>query len=483
MADLRDGEQTVDEYFKSLSPWSEISPEVVAGARKGADDKGTSKCESIQSKNISTFPVLSDAKAPWLGQFIQGKSHVAGKFTPLTISERSPINLTIGGVAKEDVAPSATGYASARGEFLKGQGETKFPSNSNYTKASFSSVSEGALRIGLSASHLTGSLEAKLNTRRKSDKSSVLVSYINRAYTAKVDHSGTSASWFKPEMKGADLVQKYENQIGKDNPGLYVDTITYGRSLLYSASSSQTEEDLEASIGGSFSAAGVDVKGNADANWKQNLAKANIAIDTRGGDEKQVLKAITEGTPNSFFEGEAAAGTLVPIEYTVRDIRDNEEASVGETEKGKEDCRYKAGKYSLTIKDVTLSKPLLNGVWDIYGKAEIEGSDIVKFYNRPTSSREEKNLKEGDKITLDPASPKVERQFPLSIADATPFFVKISLWDTRNKADDHHLGDVADVIWPTWGKFKAGATEYKGAGGDGSYTYHYVLKKESESSS
>src|SRR5258705_136719 len=131
----------------------------------------------------------------------------------------------------------------------------------------------------------------------------------------------------------ADLlnVQIAAEHVGPNNLPVYLASITYGRTLMYSLSSTYSEDRMRAAISASFNGLVGGGGGYSEAQLRETLAQNNIRVIAIGGEGQNILDLITQGNLEAYFSTDAPLTTARPISYQLNYLGDNKLARVSET--------------------------------------------------------------------------------------------------------------------------------------------------------
>jgi hypothetical protein len=115
--------------------------------------------------------------------------------------------------------------------------------------------------------------------------------------------------------------------VGSDNIPVYVASIVYGRSLLFSLTSTTTEDSIRMALSAALKKDSVGVGGRL----LNILNTSRIGVVTVGGEGRNATALIQSGELSDYFNEDAALTSARPISYTVRNLGDNSIAKVSET--------------------------------------------------------------------------------------------------------------------------------------------------------
>lgn len=354
----------LDGEVYSQASWSELSPEkpesdLPTGEVTSSEDvvdnaivpgkKDQYYCTNEQyslTSNPKEFVAISpDESVIWLGNLIQGSSHLAvGELEGLAISDRAPMAISISFLRGDNYRwiekPSLTTVNSAIGELIDSAMREGFSASSdayfNYTEAH--SSSEASLKLGISAEYLGNSLDAKLAVYNEGAEHTYYAYFIQKAFTVSMElpsapHDVVTSNFTTEKLQAL----KDREEIGDNNPPLYISNIGYGRVMIYKMTSTHSKSDIEAAINASYY--GYDV--NVETRIKETLDTAKIEVATFGGDDEAVTSLIRSGKLSDYFSVDTQLSSMRPISFEVRNLRDNLKAGiVRTTEYNVKSCTY-----------------------------------------------------------------------------------------------------------------------------------------------
>jgi hypothetical protein len=348
----------VDDLVNSLPQWSDVSPDApenngaptgetaVAGETTGSDNNlytCTTTPYSI-TKNPQEIAVHNpDAAVLWPGALIRGRSHLqTGSLELLAVSrdKRAPLGISIqgggvlgipGGVSA--IVEQPVGSAMREGinqivvntlgaDVAVGAGASSFNSVESH------SSSQALLNLGLDARYLGAAASGRLNYSRAANEYTYTAYFVQRLFTVVVDLPERPSSFFADNVTAADLQSL---GISDDNLPLYIDSVSYGRILMFTFTSSDSRERIAAALEFSYNSPIGGVDGFAEAELRQTLSTARIEIFALGGPNTGVQNLIRDGNLAAYFEAPLAINQVEPISFTIRNLNDNRLARVANT--------------------------------------------------------------------------------------------------------------------------------------------------------
>ncbi|PWN06592.1 thiol-activated cytolysin family protein [Rhodohalobacter mucosus] len=361
--------EDVDEFLQGLPSWSQFSP---PGQSQPPTETGESQTEEdvvldvevindegeielledvTYSCQVQPFTLTEnpqqiamyspDREILYAGGLIQGKSHRdgLGSLLPLPISERAPINVSIPGLANDDNFrtvdnPSQAAVDQAIGSMIGGATASGLstPSSISFKMETYHSEKQSALQMGLSGNYLGFEASASGSIDRKRSEKTVTAQFYQKMYEVVVEAPQSPGDFFSDEFTEAKLQQQIDQgRIGPDNLPVYVSNIVYGRMMMFSITSTASEDDIRATLQAGYNSIGGSVETNLSAKQKAILQESKIKITSIGGDAEATLAMIRTGDWSQYFTNNAPLSSAAPMSYTFRNLGDNSIASVTET--------------------------------------------------------------------------------------------------------------------------------------------------------
>lgn len=350
------GTTNITEYVGNLPSWQEVSPlkEENNGEATGATspakeqivDDQVYSCET-QNYSLTKNPeqiVMFDPNAGiiWPGALIQGKSHINGSLQLLALdkSRRAPLGLYVkgGGVLgiKNGVStiieqPVGSTVSESINQLIVNAHESDVAVGAGFSQ--FKSVesysgTQATMQLGLSGRYLGAKASADLKYQQSAQKYTYTAYFIQRLYTMVVDQPESPAAFFSDNTTAQDL---RSFGIDSENLPLYISSVSYGRILMYSFTSSESRRKIEAALEFSYDSPVGGVDGYASAELQQTLKNAEIEVLAIGGPNTGVKQLIQDGDLASYFEAELELNQVEPISFNLRNLGDNSLAKVSNT--------------------------------------------------------------------------------------------------------------------------------------------------------
>ncbi|MEM9463907.1 MAG: thiol-activated cytolysin family protein [Actinomycetota bacterium] len=288
--------------------------------------------------------VLADPSAGqlWPGAVLDGAAHARGALRPIAVdrTNRAPLGISVAGggvlgirsgISTVVTEPTGSTVREGINQLIANALESDVVTGAGYS--SFESVeshssSQVALELGLSARYLGHRLDAELDYSRQANESTYTAYFIQRLYTIAIDAPQTPSDFFADGVTADELDTL---GLGPDTPPLYVGSVSYGRILMYSITSSDSAEQIAGAIEYSYNGFGGGVSAEVAASYEETLSEARIEVLAVGGPNAGVQNLIATGDLASYFEQDLALNQVEPIAFTVNRLSDNQLAEVVDT--------------------------------------------------------------------------------------------------------------------------------------------------------
>jgi hypothetical protein len=347
----------VDAFVAALPGWDEIAPPVVENAGEPTGDAPVVDQETVDgvvytcsttpysiAKNPNEMALFNpDAAVLWPGALIRGGSHLAvGSLELLALSRerRAPLGISIqgggvlgipGGVSTIVDQPVGSTMREGINQLVVnalGADVAVGAGASSFTSVESHSTRQTLVSLGLDARYLGAEASSRLDYSKNASQRTYTAYFVQRLFTIAVDLPERPSSMFADGVTGADLQAL---GISGSNLPLYIDSVSYGRILMFSFTSRDSRERIEAALEFSYNSPIGGVDGFAETDLRQTLSTAKIEVFALGGPNTGVQNLIRDGSLDSYFEAPLAINQVEPISFTLRNLGDNRLAKVGDT--------------------------------------------------------------------------------------------------------------------------------------------------------
>jgi len=339
----------VDSYLRGLPSWELFSPTLgsadsIAGNASGTteDVDGTTYDCTTTPYSITETPdkvvtLDPDANILWLGALLEGDGYRQGigSLREWTVRERAPVDISIDILSQDNTMrvenPTLASVNQAIGQMIQSAVDAGHRSGSSvaFSQENTYSVNQAMLALGLSAGYASVSVKASLSASRTAAERTVTAYFVQRMFTVSMVLPNTPGDLFSSDFTSARLQEEEaRGHISDNNIPVYIASITYGRILMFSFTSTANITDIRASLSASFSSiAGGSIAGR----YLDILNQAKIKVVTLGGEGKNATALIQSGQLADYFNDEPALTSARPLSYVVRNVGDNSIARVSET--------------------------------------------------------------------------------------------------------------------------------------------------------
>ncbi len=346
-------------------------------------------------KDIMLAGLATDVLYP--GSLLQGDEIEKGLLRAVRLA-RSPITITTDlNIDNPSITvdnPTTATMRKAVSELIR-RADTRLgeidvvPGNVFFNRVEAHSYEQSLNEVGISAGYddkLSTKIDASFNfgSERKASSHTIMVNFVEPLFKISYseDSIGTPADLFASSVTKADLEQEEsQGRMGANNLPVYVKTVTYGRILMYSLTSTEIEnfERLSAAVSASYGA----FSGGADYTDedKSILNNSQETLISFGGSQEASKAAILD--LNKFFVP-IEATQAVPISYEIRDLKGNV-ASVGDiTEYKVQKCNPRAAtpigeRIQVTLKEFKINGTCGDGQVEVYGNFNIDGGEVWRI--------------------------------------------------------------------------------------------------------
>jgi len=337
--------QDVNEYLLDLPAWdvfSQIETDTVKEGDTSMEfDYKINKIRKTTPCSITRTPEKIVTYSPgseilYIGSLIQGKSYLGGlgSMEELPIRQRAPLTISIDLLFNDNYRvvekPDLASVRQAIGELISAADAEGHVSGSSifFNQTTSHSFEQSALSLGISVSYLAASIKSSLDWESTSETNTITAYFTQKMFTTSMVLPQRPADLFSEDFTKELLDEQVDlGRLGYDNLPVFVSSISWGRMMMLTMTSSYSEKDMKAALKAKY--AGV----SADASFDYNevIQNSEVQLVTVGGDQAHALEVLRTGELSDFFNSEATLTSAVPISYTLRNLGDNSTAKVSET--------------------------------------------------------------------------------------------------------------------------------------------------------
>jgi thiol-activated cytolysin len=362
MAPEREGTvppEEINAYVNDMPDWevppTDEEPPVDLGEAESLEDNQYYRCSTVEYDMKRNFDdivaVGANATALKPGMLVQGKGVRNGSLSTIGLA-RAPIsisvNLALENPARRIQSPSSSTIQEAVAS-LQREADDRLgnldvvPAMINYRVSEAYSFSQAMMDAGISLKYsavfASGSVKSSFSQNTSVKSHTVIVKLLQPMYTISFadDEIAEPAGFFAPDLSAADFDrQRNLGTMGPGNQPCYVQSVTYGRMLVYTATSTevQSSSELRAALKASY---GVwSGSGNITDKQRSVVRNSDVQVQVFGGTQQQatdaIKAAIQDGDFSAFLEP-APATTAVPLSYRINDMKNRQAAIIGDATK------------------------------------------------------------------------------------------------------------------------------------------------------
>ena len=289
-------------------------------------------------ENLVSFDPNADTL--WPGAMVQTTGLDHGLLAPVGLPRRTgTITLTGAdvdgaGVSRALEEPSLASAQEAIADILSG-GEVQVAAKASFVAEQAHSLEEAALKAGVSASWMTGSVKTSFEGDWTTRRSTFVVRFVQSYYTVSFAAPAAPELAFAPGVTVDDAALF----MGDGNPPGYVSSLSYGRMLFVKIESDAEASQVKTAIDAVFSLGTVDASANVSAEVKKVMDESTVTVFALGGDPNDAVEIMTSSEDRAerlreyFIDGASYSPQSpgVPISYTVRRLADSQTSVVAST--------------------------------------------------------------------------------------------------------------------------------------------------------
>ncbi len=296
----------------------------------------------------SIVAVGANATALKPGMMVQGNGVKDGSLATIGLA-RSPLSLSVN-LALENPSrhvehPNSSSIQDAIAS-LQREADTRLgalpvvPAMINFKSEQAYSFQQAMLSAGIGLSYsavfASGSVSSAFSQNSSVATHSVIVKLLQPMYTISFadDEMAEPGDFFDSDVTQGDFDRQRElGTMGPGNLPCYVQSVTYGRMLVYTLTSTEatSSQELQLAVQASYGAWEGD--GSVDSRQRQLLQNSTIEVQVFGGTQEDQLDAIKTAIRSGDFTaflGPVPATTAVPLSYRINDLKNRQPAVIGD---------------------------------------------------------------------------------------------------------------------------------------------------------
>jgi hypothetical protein len=338
----------VSNFVEGLPAWDQFSPvlpdtnDITAEASSsvesvsGATYRCTTAPYSITQTPDKIVTLDPDVNILWLGALLQGRGYKGGigSLAEWSVRQRAPLKVSIDLLSGENTRtvrdPDLASVTQAIGDLVQAAQAAghRGGTSVSYSMQKTYSVSQAGISLGLSTRYFGPTISASFGVSRNAKETTITAYFVQRMFTASIVLPNTPGDYFSDAFTPARLQEERDRgHVGSDNLPVYVASIVFGRSLMFSFTSATTADSIRLALSASVGKDSVGVSGSL----LNILSTARIGVVTVGGEGRNATALIQTGKLADYFSQDAALTSARPISYTIRNLGDNSIAKVSET--------------------------------------------------------------------------------------------------------------------------------------------------------
>ncbi len=316
------------------------SGSISSGVQVAEGFRGETVCRPqglrIMSTVFTEFPVSAFSGSALPGLIVEGAGIDDADLRIVPLS-RAPFELVstadsfdnvqlVENPESSDIQQAVTALKRDADVRLSADGVDVVAGDITFAKTETHSFEQTTLELGISMHYesLTRSagFEGTFAMDQAVERHSIVVRLIQPMFriSMQLDGSTSPGDFFSAEVTAAELASlESQGRLGIDNPPVVIDSVTYGRVMYYTLTSSDVENssELTAIVDGSFK--GIDGEASLTQTQREVLSRSEVQLIAYGGDQTQALDAIRTGDLGRYF-GPANTATAAPLTMTMRTL-------------------------------------------------------------------------------------------------------------------------------------------------------------------
>jgi thiol-activated cytolysin len=390
----------IDLYIRGIGKLPVSDPKVVEGQKNDPVLEGDYSCttqdfsETRRYDEIVAYSANSDSL--WPGAILRGDSVYEGLFTQ-TVFARKPLAVSVslenlsGSPSAVMASPSLSEFRNAISQIMSSEVNGATPANIYAEIEEVHSQKQLALALGagFSAVGVPFSIAASFNFDDQTKRSRYLVKYVQAYYTVDVDQPGKPSDFLADSVTLEEVEQKF----GTDNPPVFVSSITYGRTVLFTFESEFSATEMGSALEFVYHG-GADVGGSVSVNYSDMISSSNITAYILGGsggdaaqtiDGYEALKQFLRSGGNYSPDSPGA-----PIAYKLAYLADNSPSRLSFADEYQvKDCVRINQKVLVTFDSITVEAAPdeigSEGDLELYGTVHATANNEVTLWDRAAS--------------------------------------------------------------------------------------------------
>jgi thiol-activated cytolysin len=313
-----------------------------------------------QTSRYDQFVALQPNSATlWPGNVVSGRGASLGMLTPLGLP-LAPVTFSIslegmngrvGGTLKD---PNLLTFRQLRNDILNEGVAGSTPAAIDLQISEVHSLSQVGVKLGAGVNWPGGGKVAgSFDFSSSNKKTKILVDFTQAYYTIDINAPLRPSDFFLKVVKAEDV----EKVVEKGNPPVYIQSVTYGRRVIFAVESDKSSQEIEVAIKAAYNAKAADGEASVDVDSKKTLDESSIRAFILGGSGEDAVGAVAgfEGVVEYIRSGgnysKDSPGS--PIAYKLAYL-DNEVTQLAfTTEFAEKTCTRNRGDLKFNIESIT----------------------------------------------------------------------------------------------------------------------------------
>ncbi len=230
----------------------------------------------------------------WPGTVVRGEDAAHGVLVPIGVA-LAPVTFS---VSLENIAgspvghmetPTLSAFREARNEILSTDVTGATPASLDFEVIQVNSESQLSVAIGADVSWPGGpDIAASFGFDSSQQKTKILVNFTQAYYTVDIDTPISPSDFFADGTSVDDLAP----WMSEASPPVYVQSITYGRRVIFSVQTSRSATEVKAALEASYGFAGGGVDVDVSTENREVLSESTIRAFVLGGSGEDATGAI-----------------------------------------------------------------------------------------------------------------------------------------------------------------------------------------------
>ena len=257
----------------------------------------------------------------WPGNVVQGEDAQYGLLTPIGLP-RGPMTFSFslenlqGTPVGHMESPTLSSFREQRNEILAAGTSGPVPAQMAYSMEQVYDATQVAYSIGGELDWAgAASFSSLFDFETNVSTNKILVDFTQAYYTIDLDIPGLPSDFFTDEVS----VEQLDNFMDMENPPMYVQSITYGRRVVFAIETTRSEEEIKFAFDAGFDALFVSGGVEFDLETQEIFEQSSISALVLGGSGTDAVKTVfgVEGLMQYLVDGAeySADSPGAPIAY------------------------------------------------------------------------------------------------------------------------------------------------------------------------